>query len=98
MGEPLNEPGLDGKGLIIRGRHWLVAAPVPSAPAAYKPLHMRGLSLPHSVKGFASLGSMTPAQWLAAYTGTASILSKPLPTNLHLSTVRRGGCVLACYQ
>ena len=91
VGEPLNEPGLDGNGLIIRGRHWLIAAPVALAPAAYKALHNIALSQPRAVTAFASLGALTPSQWLAANKGTASLLRTPLPANLHLTTVHAQG-------
>ena len=91
VGEPLNEPGLDGKGLVIRGRHWLVAAPPAAAPAAYKALHATALSLPRTVTAFGGLGALTPAQWLAAYKPSASLLSKPLPANVHLATAQAQG-------
>lgn len=86
VGQPLNEPGVDGKGLIIRGRHWVVAAPPASAPAAYKALQVRALSLPSTVVSFASLDGLSPAQWTAKYRSSASLLSAPLPPNLHLTT------------
>ena len=84
--EALNEPGLDGKGLIVRGRHWLIAAPADTAAAAYKPLHLRGLTLPSSTIAFAPLVG-TPAEWLKTFTPTASLLSASLPPALHLATV-----------
>ena len=40
---------------------------------------------------FASLGALTPSQWLAANKGTASLLRTPLPANLHLTTVHAQG-------
>lgn len=87
VGEALNEPGLDGNGLIVRGRHWLALAPAASAPAVYKQLQQRGLALPNAVVGYAPLGSLTPAQWVARYTSNASLLAAPLPPNVHLATV-----------
>ena len=87
VGEALNEPGVDGKGLITRGRHWLLAAPPAAAPAAYKALHVRSLSLPSTVVAYAPLGSMSPAQWRAKYATHASALAAPLPPALHLSTL-----------
>lgn len=91
VGEALNEPGIDGKGLIVRGRHWFVAAPAASAPAAYKALHNVALSQPRAVTAFASLGALTPSQWLAANKGTASLLRAPLPSNVHLTTAHAQG-------
>ena len=87
VGEPLNEPGLDGKGLIIRGRHWLLVAPAAAAPAAYKALHVQSLGLPTTLQMFAGLGALSPAQWLAANKGTASVLAAPLPPNVYLTTL-----------
>ena len=85
VGQNLNEPGLDGNGLIIRGTHWLTAAPA-TETHRYKTLQQLGLALPTTVRAFAPLGALTPAQWLAAHAGSASLLSAPLPANVHLAT------------
>jgi len=85
--QPLNEPGVDGNGLIIRGRHWFLAAPSTTAPPQYKALQTRALSLPQSLVAIAPLNSLSPQQWLAAHTASRSLLSVPLPANLHLTTV-----------
>jgi len=87
VGEPLDEPGVDGRGLIIRGVHTLVAAPNAAAPAAYKALQVRSLSRPTAVKLFAGIGTLSPQQWLGSYTPRASLLAAPLPPALHLTTV-----------
>lgn len=88
VGEALNEPGVDGKGLITRGRHWLVAAPPDAAPALYKAAHLRALSLPTAVAAVAPLGGLTPEQWTRRYRTGASLLSEPLPPALHLTTAQ----------
>jgi lysosomal alpha-mannosidase len=41
VAEPINEPGIDGNGLIVRGRHWLIIAPVSSSPQLHKSLNQR---------------------------------------------------------
>jgi lysosomal alpha-mannosidase len=89
VGEALNEPGVDGKGLIVRGRHWLSLALEGSAPPLYRALQLRSLALPESVVGFAPLGSLTPSAWRARYRANASLLADPegLPPNVHLATV-----------
>jgi hypothetical protein len=87
VGEPLNEPGVDGKGLIIRGTHRVLVAPNAAAPALYKPLQIESLSRPSAVKLFAGIGNLKPAQWLGSYTPSASILAAPLPPAIHLTTV-----------
>ena len=88
VSEALNEPGLDGRGLVIRGRHWLTLAPEASAPPLYKAQLLRSLALPVSVLGFSPLGaSLDPLTWRGKYNASASLLSAQLPANLHLVTV-----------
>ena len=36
VGEPLNEPGLDGKGLIIRGSHYVMLSSVDNSTATHR--------------------------------------------------------------
>ena len=88
VGEPLDEPGVDGNGLITRGRHWLVAAPPAAAPPLYKAAHLQALSLPTVVAALAPLGGLSPAQWAAKYRTGASLLTAPLPPALHLTTAQ----------
>ena len=73
----------------MRGRHWLsAAASSASAPPTYKALQQQALALPNTVIAFAGLGFLTPSQWIGQYKPSASLLSAPLPPNVHLATVQ----------
>lgn len=87
VGEPLNETGLDGNGLIIRGTHRVSLAPAPVAALA-----RRNAAQVHSLfRPAVRIGSLcgTPAQWLAAHKATISGLTAALPNNLHLLSAER---------
>jgi hypothetical protein len=69
-----------------------VIAPASQAPPLYKAAQQRALTLPNTVVGFSPLQSpLTPSTWLAQYTGSASLLTAPLPPNLHLATLHALG-------
>lgn len=87
VAEALNEPGLDGRGLIVRGKHWLIAAPVSDAAPAYKELSARSLTLPTSNVAFSPLVG-APSAWIVSHSPRASLLKAPLPPSLHLATVQ----------
>lgn len=42
VAEPLNETGVDGRGLVVKGRHWIFLTSPSDAAKAYRP-HMRRL-------------------------------------------------------
>ena len=85
VGEPLNETGLDGNGLIVRGVQRLVFAPAAEAGARLRAVV--GHELFHEHLQFATNTAASPAAWIAANTATYSMLARPLPANLHVVTL-----------
>jgi hypothetical protein len=86
LGYVLDEPGLDGAGLVVRGKHWLLATTPAAAPAALKALQLAAMAAPTAVTAFARL-DLEPGQWAATYRARASLLAGDLPPNVALATV-----------
>jgi lysosomal alpha-mannosidase len=89
VGEPLNETGLDGNGLIIRGVHRLSLDVAADAPAARRSA-LGDLSL-RPLQQFAPLGAATPSSWVAANTAFFSGLAAPVAPQLQILTVHSWG-------
>jgi lysosomal alpha-mannosidase len=90
VSEPLNETGLDGNGLAVRGTHRLLINPAAGAAAARRAV-MQDVALYRPVAVYAGFTG-TPAAWLAAgHKATFSGLAAPLPPNAHLVTVHSWG-------
>ena len=93
VGEPLNETGLDGKGLIITGTHYVQVLPTAQIAAAtrhvqqrvYAPLHWSLAPLSTSV-----------SDYLTTHTATWTALQTPLPLSVELMSAYpdRNGTVL----
>lgn len=83
VAEPLNEPGLDGNGLIVRGKHLLLFDTVQNSAAFHRDLAMRTFAKP--LLTFAS-NSLDYATYSARYLTQYSGLARPLPPNVHLLT------------
>ena len=85
VGEALNETGLDGKGLIIRGSHYLQVAPVQFAAKLHRELGERIFGVPHV--GIAQT-TYSPQQWAQMYNVTYSGLKQQVEPNVHLMTLQ----------
>ncbi len=85
VGQALNESGLSGRGLIVRGSHWLLPTQASTAAAVTR-THQQGVYFSPMMK-FAPLAGLTPQQWASKYVTQRSGVVSPLPPNVHLLTV-----------
>ena len=85
VGEPLNETGQFGDGLIIRGRHWIVFDTIANSSAAHRLLGEKLLLRP-AVAFNRDSGS--PKDYLTKYNVMYSAVSRELPANVHLLTLQ----------
>lgn len=86
VGEPLNETGADGQGLVVRGKQLALLDTIEDSPALHRSLALRMYMAP-SVS-FSPL-TMTPEQAMAKYNTQWSALKKPLPANVHMLTLEQ---------
>lgn len=88
VGEPLNETGLDGNGLIARGTHRVTIDPAASAGVARRTalndLMFRPLPLFTPLPG-------AVAAWVGSHTTRLTGLTAPLPPNVHIVTAHSWG-------
>ena len=84
VGEPLNEPGVNGKGLVVRGKLNVILAPPTDSAALHRVLGEEMLLSP--VVAFAQ-NSLTINQWMSKYQSMHTSLTRELPANLHLLTL-----------
>ena len=90
VGEPLNETGLDGHGLVVRGIHRLSIDPAAIAGQARR----SGVAdlLYRPVANVATLPQgVTPSSWVGKHASNVTGLRAPLPPQLHLLTVHAWG-------
>ena len=80
VGEPLNEPGLDGKGLVVRGIHRLIVTK-PSRALAMQRFMMERIAHPIAPKYASGLIHLAKPSY--------SALKKNLPSNIHIVTLDR---------
>ncbi|BFZ17312.1 hypothetical protein BsWGS_20353 [Bradybaena similaris] len=84
VGEALNELGSDGKGLIIRGTHYLVLDTPSAAARVYRPLAQEVFLTPQiSLSKSNSAPGQYAKNFVTIYTG----LRGALPPNVHLLTL-----------
>ena len=88
VGEALNESGISGKGLIVRGKLCLTLAPPQSSAALHRELGE--LMLLEPVLAFAP-NSLTFNKWTSQYNSLHSGLNRELPANVHLLTLETMG-------
>ncbi|XP_063709608.1 lysosomal alpha-mannosidase-like isoform X2 [Culicoides brevitarsis] len=88
VAEALNEKGVDGKGLVARGKHWLVigkkSTPSPTIYARERFLQNQKL-LPNWLF-FSDASKFEYGDWMKSYSNIYSALSVSLPMNIHLLT------------
>uniref|UniRef100_A0A336LYZ7 Alpha-mannosidase n=1 Tax=Culicoides sonorensis TaxID=179676 RepID=A0A336LYZ7_CULSO len=88
VAEALNEPGVDGNGLVARGKHWLVigkkSTPSPTIKARERFLQNQKL-LPNWLF-FSDATSFNYGDWMKSYSNIYSAISLSLPMNVHLLT------------
>jgi len=86
VGEPLNETGISGKGLVVRGKHYLILESIESSAALHRDMAER-LYMGPTVT-FAPL-VQTPPQYIQEFNTKLSGLKRWLPDNVHLLTLER---------
>ncbi|KAM6288858.1 LOW QUALITY PROTEIN: lysosomal alpha-mannosidase, partial [Aegotheles albertisi] len=84
VGEPLLEPGADGRGLVVRGRHLLLLDTVEAAAEGHRVLAQEMVTAPYAVLAPWDHQREPPR-------GEFSGLRRELPPNLHLLTLAPWG-------
>lgn len=81
VGQPINETGLSGNGLITTGIHYLSLAPTSEIAAVTRPLQSRVYSYLH--QAYAPL-TTTVSKWLSNHNTQFTAINTPLPQNVEL--------------
>lgn len=91
VGEPLNETGLDGNGLIIRATHRVSFDISTAAASISRRTALADLMWRDNLRYAPLVNGATPTTWIASYNATFSGISGTLPANVHLLTVHAQG-------
>uniref|UniRef100_A0AC34QZE0 Glycosyl hydrolases family 38 C-terminal beta sandwich domain-containing protein n=1 Tax=Panagrolaimus sp. JU765 TaxID=591449 RepID=A0AC34QZE0_9BILA len=81
--EALDEPGNDGQGLVVRGKHWLILE-----PAASSQKDQRKLALEMFHQPIVTFSLFQPGPKNSILTDFSGLL-KQLPENIHVLTLKR---------
>jgi len=85
VGEPLSEPGFDGKGLVIRGKHWLLISSISDAAKQHRDIAQRIFLEPLITFSTYKTESDYYKNFQTSYSG----LVNALPKNVHLLTLEQ---------
>ncbi|KAL3876582.1 hypothetical protein ACJMK2_034416 [Sinanodonta woodiana] len=88
VGEPLNETGADGKGLIVRGKHHVILDSIAGSARIHRDMALQGYMSP--VVSFASV-DYTLEEWNNNFNTMWSGLKQELPANVHMLTLEQWG-------
>ncbi|RUS76959.1 hypothetical protein EGW08_015279 [Elysia chlorotica] len=86
VGQALNEPGLDGKGLVVRGSHYVLLDTVENSARQFRPLAQE-LFLP--AQPSFSVSGLSPKVYTEKINTKYSGLIGHLPEQIHLLTLER---------
>ena len=85
VNEALNEPGKDGRGLVVRGIHRVFIGPSQAVTTAHR---QAAYELYHEpIISFASINSVN--DYISSYITSYSGLATALPNNVHLVTLKQ---------
>ena len=91
VGEPLNETGLDGLGLIVRGVHRVSFDTTAAQGSVSRRTALADLMWRDTLRFAALPAGTTPASWVAANKATFQGVAVALPKNTHLVTLHAQG-------
>jgi lysosomal alpha-mannosidase len=91
VGEPLNETGIDGNGLIIRATHRVSFDISNAAASISRRTALADFMWRDNYRYAALVNGITPSSFITAYNVSFSGISTALPKNVHLLTVHAQG-------